>query len=330
MKPVLELARTAAMALVIMLAACGREASSPVPAEENAVALGPQFSAKKGLLVPEDTRRSLGLKIVEVTERKISTTVEVPLRVYRSDDKNCLASGTVALQQAQRLKPGQSLQVRIEDATEALGKIIAVNDTLSKASGLVEVLVEIRKGLSEADNHVPRDQSPPSPSPQPAPLRRGSTISSAGQELAGPVDPERHGQFPLPGERVRVRGKVPASDRSGIHTPTAPASQQPLTILVGAFLRAFATVDSAEAVTAIPRAALVQCSDGYSVYTVNGEHLIRAAVKVGAADAEFVEIKEGLYAGDQVVEHPVLSLWLTELAAVKGGQACCVMPPKGK
>jgi hypothetical protein len=43
-----------------------------------------------------------------------------------------------------------------------------------------------------------------------------------------------------------------------------------------------------------------------------------------------VEIKDGLYAGDQVVLQPVMSLWLTELAAVKGGQACCVVPAKGK
>ena len=45
---------------------------------------------------------------------------------------------------------------------------------------------------------------------------------------------------------------------------------------------------------------------------------------------EFVEITDGLYAGDQVVAQPVMSLWLTELASVKGGQACCVAPPKGK
>jgi hypothetical protein len=25
-----------------------------------------------------------------------------------------------------------------------------------------------------------------------------------------------------------------------------------------------------------------------------------------------------------------MSLWLTELAAIKGGQACCAEPPKGK
>jgi hypothetical protein len=40
--------------------------------------------------------------------------------------------------------------------------------------------------------------------------------------------------------------------------------------------------------------------------------------------------EDGLYVGDQVVLQPVMSLWMTELAAVKGGQACCVEPPKGR
>lgn len=32
----------------------------------------------------------------------------------------------------------------------------------------------------------------------------------------------------------------------------------------------------------IPRAALLECSDGYSVYTVSGGSFVRALVKVGA------------------------------------------------
>jgi multidrug efflux pump subunit AcrA (membrane-fusion protein) len=80
----------------------------------------------------------------------------------------------------------------------------------------------------------------------------------------------------------------------------------------------------------IPRAALLGCSEGHFVYTVSGEHLVRAAVKVGASTEEWVEIKDGLYAGDQVALQPVMSLWMTELAAIKGGQACCIEPPKGK
>jgi cobalt-zinc-cadmium efflux system membrane fusion protein len=101
-------------------------------------------------------------------------------------------------------------------------------------------------------------------------------------------------------------------------------------LAVGAFLQASGTLESVASVVTIPRAALLQCSDGYSVYTVSGEHLLRTPVKIGATSADFVEIKDGLYAGDQVVLQPVMSLWMTELAAVKGGQACCAVPAKGK
>jgi len=99
---------------------------------------------------------------------------------------------------------------------------------------------------------------------------------------------------------------------------------------VGAFLSASVTLDSDAIVVTIPRAALLECSDGHSVYTVSGDNFVRASVKVGASSDELVEIKDGLYAGDQVVLQPVMSLWMTELAAVKGGQACCVVPAKGK
>ena len=99
---------------------------------------------------------------------------------------------------------------------------------------------------------------------------------------------------------------------------------------VGAFLPASVALDSETTVVAIPRGALLECSDGHSVYTVSGDHLVRTQVKVGAINADLVEIKDGLYVGDQVVLQPVMSLWMTELAAVKGGQACCVMPAKGR
>jgi len=238
-----------ALLLALLLAACGRKATDTTVAE-NAVVLGPQFSAKKGLLLPDDTRRSLGVKVVEVTEQKVPTTIEVQLRVYQAGDNARLASGTVTQEQAKLLKAGQSLQVRGGDDKSISGKVTGLNDQLQKATGMIEVLAEV----PNASN--------------------------------GPA--------------------------------------------VGTFLQASIALDSNESVVSIPRAALLQCSDGYCVYTVSGEHFVRTSVKAGASSADLVEIKDGLYAGDQVVLQPVMSLWLTELAAVKGGQACCVVPTKGK
>lgn len=235
--------------LAMLLAGCARKAADTTVAE-NAVALGPQFSAKKGLLLPDDTRQSLGLKIVEVTEQKVSATIEVQMRVYKTGDNASQASGTVTPEQAKLLKPGQSLQIGAGDGRSFRGNVSGLNDQLQKATGMIEVLAEI------------------------------PNVS------AGPA--------------------------------------------AGTFFRASIALDSNENVVSIPRAALLQCSDGYSVYTVSGEHFVRTPVKVGASSADFVEIKDGLYAGDQVVLQPVMSLWLTELAAVKGGQACCAVPAKGK
>jgi hypothetical protein len=239
----------AAMLLAVLLTGCGRKAVETT-GEEVTVVLGPQYSAKKGLLLPEDTRRSLGVKTVEVVEQKVPSTIEVQLRIYQAGDQASLASGTVTPEQAKLLKPGQSLLIHRGDGKSFSGKVTALNDQLQKATGMIEVLTEI-PGIS-----------------------------------AGPA--------------------------------------------AGLFLQADIALDSNESVVSVPRSALLQCSDGYSVYTVSGEHLVRTPVKVGASNSDLVEIKDGLYGGDLVVLQPVMSLWMTELAAVKGGQACCAPPPKGK
>lgn len=228
------------------LAGCKPKAIKPA---EQATEV-PQFSAKMGLLLPEETRQSLGVKIVEVSERKVSVTLSLQLRVYRTEGSLVLASGTVTPEQAKLLPAGERLEVRMSDGKAVTGKLSSVNVQLQKATGVAEVLVEIRDA--------------------------------------------------------------------------------PEGVMVGNFIHATAKLDSAESVVTVPRDALLGCSEGQFVYTVSGDHLVRAAVKVGARNDEWVEIKDGLYAGDQVVLQPVMSLWMTELAAIKGGQACCVEVPKGK
>jgi len=58
---------------------------------------------------------------------------------------------------------------------------------------------------------------------------------------------------------------------------------------------------------------------GTFVYVVNGNFYLRTAVKTGARSTDFVEITDGLYAGDVVVTTPVNQLWLSELRLTKGG-----------
>ena len=77
-----------------------------------------------------------------------------------------------------------------------------------------------------------------------------------------------------------------------------------------------------EAVTAIPRSALLKTAEGTFVYAVNGDFYVRTPVKVGALNDYHAEITEGLYTGDQIVVSPVMSLWLAELQVLRGGKAC--------
>ncbi len=233
----------------LLLVGCQSKSTNSSSVEEM-VPVGPQYSAKKGLLVPEETQRSVGLKLVEVTEQKLVTTVEIQLRVYEITRGAILASASVTPAQAKQLGVGSSVTVRLRDGRSVSGKITRLDGQLQKTTGAVEVLVAIPNGAAE--------------------------------------------------------------------------------LAVGSFAPASVAIESAANVITIPRAALIQCSDGYSVYTVSGEHFIRTPVKVGAINQELVEIKDGLYTGDQVVLQPVMSLWMTELAAVKGGQACCVVPAPGK
>jgi len=76
---------------------------------------------------------------------------------------------------------------------------------------------------------------------------------------------------------------------------------------------------AAPPVPSIPRSALLRSAGGTFAYVVNGGAYLRTAVVVGAESADHLEVVEGLYAGDEVVTHPVEQLWLIELRATKGG-----------
>jgi multidrug efflux pump subunit AcrA (membrane-fusion protein) len=75
-------------------------------------------------------------------------------------------------------------------------------------------------------------------------------------------------------------------------------------------------------VTAIPRSALLKTAEGTFAYVVNGNYFFRTPIKTGAENADFIEVKEGLYAGDQIVSKPIMTLWVAELQVIKGGGHC--------
>ncbi len=81
-------------------------------------------------------------------------------------------------------------------------------------------------------------------------------------------------------------------------------------------------------VMAVPDSAVTRGVGGAFVYAANGAHYTRTPVKTGVTADGWVEIKDGLYAGDLVVAKASESLWLIELCALKGGSPCCPVERK--
>ena len=90
-------------------------------------------------------------------------------------------------------------------------------------------------------------------------------------------------------------------------------------LMPGEFIPARINLPRDEAVPVIPQSALLRTSEGAFVYAVNADAYFRTAVKTGSEADGWVEITDGLFAGDQVVTKPVQTLWLIELRATKGG-----------
>ena len=123
---------------------------------------------------------------------------------------------------------------------------------------------------------------------------------------------------------ARERGVVKGDEKAPYQTlgdfEVSVESAAPLP--TGARVLATFHAPAGEAVTAIPRSALLKTAEGHFVYAVNGEFYVRTPVKVGAVSDDHAEITDGLYTGDQIVVSPVMALWLAELQVLRGGRAC--------
>ena len=93
-------------------------------------------------------------------------------------------------------------------------------------------------------------------------------------------------------------------------------------LTAGEPLKAVLRLPAGDAMAVVPTAALLKTAEGSFVYAVNGDFYVRTPVKTGVTDDKFVEITDGLYAGDQIVTTPVMSLWMAELQVLRGGKAC--------
>jgi uncharacterized OB-fold protein len=137
-----------------------------------------------------------------------------------------------------------------------------------------------------------------------------------------------------PGMQVELRGEDPdaptITGKIGRLDEVPHASigdyevsvEVPSALQEGAHVSATFRAPEGEAVATIPRTALLQTAEGTFAYTINGKFYIRTPVKVGAMSEDRVEITDGLYAGDEVIVSPVMSLWMAELQVLRGGKAC--------
>ena len=206
----------------------------------------------KGVHLPPELRRDLGVVTAEVMEKSVTPRLQKRAQVYRAAEAGSPAAALTWVNEAEAktLQAGEKVGLRSggSNACEFSGNLTRLEKSSSAAPGQIEALLEF-------------------------------------------TDPER---------RCAVGSSLVATFSGG----------------------------SAHTALTVPEAAVIHGAVGAFVYAVIGEHFTRTPVKTGAVTDGWVEITDGLYAGDVVAVKAAESLWLIELSALKGGSPCCPAPMK--
>ena len=209
---------------------------------------GASFKPGKGVIVQDETRKIIGLEIVDVAEEMLPQVVQLNIQIFvethrladlHIDHTGCQfhGSGFLPLEKTALLKPRQPVTLKTSRGEMLDGFVVAVQEPL--AHGEIEIIVG---------------------------------VTTTGSQLKD-----------------------------------------------GEFVSATIAVPRTEPVIVIPSSALLRTVEGTYVYAVNGDAYYRTAVTIGSSADDKLEVIDGLYAGDQVVAHPVETLWIIELRATKGG-----------
>jgi hypothetical protein len=136
-----------------------------------------------------------------------------------------------------------------------------------------------------------------------------------------PVQIKREQKPELAGKLVRLDGRAKAAlgQMEGIVEFADPQKE----FEAGQSVTVAFTIGEPKQALVVPESAVLVASDGSYVYAVNGTHLTRTRVKTAAVSEGWVEVQDGLYAGDSVAVKGVQNVWLVELSAIKGGTPCC-------
>jgi hypothetical protein len=107
---------------------------------------GASFREGHGVKIPEAMQKSLGIRILDVTEQKLAAQVEIPLHVLRdaavADSPNQTeASGWISKTQAAAIKPGQTGRIILADGKTASGIVARIDKAADAALGDFEIVV---------------------------------------------------------------------------------------------------------------------------------------------------------------------------------------------
>lgn len=157
----------------------------------------------------------------------------------------------------------------------------------------------------------------------PSALASGNVASADAARLhQGQTVAVRSGQDAAPYEARVVELTHHLEEASGqveVGLDIADAQQR---LASGAFVSVTVPFESKKDAVSVPRSSVLRTTEGDFVYTVSGEHFVRTPIKLGVQNADFAEVTDGLYAGDQIVVQPVMTLWMAELQSLRGGKAC--------
>jgi hypothetical protein len=73
----------------------------------------------------------------------------------------------------------------------------------------------------------------------------------------------------------------------------------------------------------VPPSSLLRTGEGNFVFVANGEYFLRTRVQLGARYDGWMQIIDGLAAGQVIATNGIQALWCIELQATKAGAACC-------
>lgn len=137
---------------------------------------GASFKPGKGVIIKDETRKILGVEVVDVTERKLPKQLRFSVQVFgekhhhtlnQQDHSGCdvHGSGLIPSDAAATLKPGQPVQLLKSTNTTLAGVVVAVQKAL--ALGESEIVVGVSNAATALKSgefvsaiiNLPRDES---------------------------------------------------------------------------------------------------------------------------------------------------------------------------